>query len=91
MSTSDKTFTQVKDILRKLDRSIDEAREKRLSHDEPVSASAAIGAARPGRDSETLSPPPNRAEPTRSSNPAGGGGSGGSAGASGGAGGWMSR
>ncbi len=34
MSTSEKTFTQVKDILRKLERSIDEAREKRLHHDD---------------------------------------------------------
>ncbi len=30
MSTSDKTIAQVKDILRKLDRSIEDAREKRL-------------------------------------------------------------
>ncbi len=30
MSTSKQTFTQVKDILRKLDRSIDDARERRL-------------------------------------------------------------
>ncbi len=30
MSTSKQTFSQVKDILRKLDRSIDDAREKRL-------------------------------------------------------------
>ncbi len=34
MSTSDKTFTQVKDILRKLERSIDPARAKRLHLDD---------------------------------------------------------
>lgn len=32
MSTSKQTMTQVRDILRKLDRSIDDARAKRLSH-----------------------------------------------------------
>ncbi len=40
MSTSDKTIAQVKDILRKLDRSIEDAREKRLRTNGP--------AARPG-------------------------------------------
>ncbi|TVQ60900.1 MAG: hypothetical protein EA379_07395 [Phycisphaerales bacterium] len=31
MSTSKQTFSQVKDILRKIDRSIEDARERRLS------------------------------------------------------------
>ncbi len=35
MSTSDKTIAQVKDILRKLDRSIEDAREKRLRTSAP--------------------------------------------------------
>ena len=37
MSTSRQTFSQVKDILKRLDRSIDAARAKRLG-DEPTSA-----------------------------------------------------
>ncbi len=53
MSTSDKTFTQVKDILRKLERSIDQAREKRLHLDEDED----------GLDSPAPSPRP--AEPGR--------------------------
>lgn len=40
MSTSDKTIAQVKDILRKLDRSIEDARDRRLRTNGP--------AARPG-------------------------------------------
>jgi len=35
MSTSDRAFNQVKEILEKLDRSIDAARSKRLHVDEP--------------------------------------------------------
>ncbi len=42
MTTSRRTFTQVKDILRKIDRSISDAREKRLS-------SEATGGADTGR------------------------------------------
>ncbi len=51
MSTSEKTFTQVKDILRKLERSIDEAREKRLHHDDDDLGGAPQSprAAEPGR------------------------------------------
>lgn len=67
MSTSDKTFSQVKDILRKLDRSIDEAREKRLStdHHGPVGANPTTSPRGPaGRDEAP--PPPARAEPSRS-------------------------
>jgi hypothetical protein len=36
MSTSDKSFNQVRAILNKLDRSIDEARERRLQPATPV-------------------------------------------------------
>lgn len=45
MSTSKQTMTQVRDILRKLDRSIDDARAKRLSHTrtgQPNRASAPV-------------------------------------------------
>ena len=35
MGTSERTFNQVKEILGKLDRSIDQARQKRLHGDEP--------------------------------------------------------
>lgn len=36
MSTSKHTITQVRDILRKLDRSIDDARERRTTNGRPV-------------------------------------------------------
>lgn len=39
MATSREAFTQVKDILRKLDRSIDDARERRTGNDRPGMAS----------------------------------------------------
>jgi hypothetical protein len=71
MSTSDKTFTQVKDILRKLERSIDQAREKRLHLDDeddlgspapsPRSAEPARAQptqAAPGRHESPRTPPP---------------------------------
>ena len=35
MGTSERAFNQVKEILGKLDRSIDQARQKRLHGDEP--------------------------------------------------------
>jgi hypothetical protein len=58
MSTSDKTFTQVKDILRKLERSIDQAREKRLHlEDEDDLGSTAAPSPRPAE--------PARAQPTQ--------------------------
>ena len=41
MSTSDRAFNQVKAILNKLDRSIDEAREKRLHPGVPAPAAPA--------------------------------------------------
>lgn len=63
MSTSEKTFTQVKDILRKLERSIDQAREKRLHHDdEPARHPAAAPAPAPSL--------PGRAQPMNPARPA---------------------
>jgi len=41
MATSREAFTQVKDILRKLDRSIDDARERRTGTDRPGMAAPA--------------------------------------------------
>jgi hypothetical protein len=38
MATSPETFRQVRDILKKLDRSIDTARDRRLSTEEPDQA-----------------------------------------------------
>ena len=66
MSTSRESFTQVKDILRKLDRSIDEAREKR-EREEGITKPTSAGeqtppqpAQRPGEDV------PQRAKPMAS-------------------------
>jgi hypothetical protein len=49
MSTSQRTFEQVKSILGKLDRDIDAARQKRLQtrNPAPVSSAAVMPAARP--------------------------------------------
>ena len=47
MSTSRQAFTQVKDILKKLDASIDAARSKRLQKEDPPSEGHA-GSDRPG-------------------------------------------
>lgn len=61
MGTSERTFNQVKDILVKLDRSIDRAREKRLDVKPPVPAAhedvadRPIGRARPLRPSQGTS------------------------------------
>ncbi len=55
MSTSDKTFTQVKDILRKLERSIDQAREKRLHLDDEDATESPAPSPRPAE--------PGRAQP----------------------------
>jgi|GEM_PF-3776190 len=38
MGTSKRAFTQVRDILRKIDRSIDDVRSRRLGDQEPSSA-----------------------------------------------------
>lgn len=39
MSTSPETLAQVRDLLRKMDRSIDDARDSRLSHDSKAARS----------------------------------------------------
>jgi len=50
MGTSPETFDQVKNILRKLDRSISDARQRRLDTDEaPNPAADAADQAKPGR------------------------------------------
>lgn len=61
MGTSERTFNQVKDILAKLDRSIDRAREKRLDvkpqapQTQDDVADRPIGRARPLRPSQGTS------------------------------------
>lgn len=64
MSTSEKTFTQVKDILRKLERSIDEAREKRL-HDDDDAQPSPRSTSSPGAPGAPGSP--GRAQPMQPS------------------------
>jgi len=60
MSTSPETLAQVRDLLRKMDRSIDDARDKRLSHDtKPQPSSPAAG---PAPDADPQSKP-GRARP----------------------------
>lgn len=50
MGTSPETFDQVKNILRKLDRSITDARQRRLDTDEsPKPTDALADSAKPGR------------------------------------------
>lgn len=56
MSTSERALKQVKEILGKLDRSIDQAREKRLHGDRPQAA-----------ESVELDPSRRRARPLRPS------------------------
>ncbi len=59
MTTSRQTFTQVKDILKKLDRSIEQAREKRLQGEtEP-----------PERNGEPSARPAPKTEPLDESRP----------------------
>lgn len=62
MSTSKKSYDQVKDILRKLDASIDEARSRRLRTQTPSPAPAVQGGQSSGPDT---APPdrPGRATP----------------------------
>ncbi len=73
MATSPEAFHQVKEILRKLDRSIDSARDKRLSGSEPgpvapPTAPAALNRTEPlGSASDSG---PLRARPLRSTDPA---------------------
>ena len=79
MSTSDRAFNQVKAILNKLDRSIEEAREKRLH---PGAPAPAIPVAAPTPARAPMVPPPaapvngttngsgyGRAQPMRPTNP----------------------
>ena len=70
MATSPEAFHQVKEILRKLDRSIDYARDKRLSGSDPAPLAAPSAPAALNR-TEPLAPPadnaPLRARPLRSS------------------------
>lgn len=68
MSTSEKTFTQVKDILRKLERSIDEAREKRLHHEDDAEIPVAPPSPRPGEPGRAQPAiPSTRQDPARTS------------------------
>jgi hypothetical protein len=62
MSTSDRTFNQVKAILGKLDQSIDQARERRTHPTAPVAASPShLPAARPlGTGENGATAPPSR-------------------------------
>lgn len=61
MATSPETFRQVRDILKKLDRSIDTARDRRLSTEELPEQPAPSNEDDPGR--------PLRAKPMRASSP----------------------
>ena len=60
MATSPETFKQVRDILKKLDRSIDSARDRRLSNerDDEAPAEPAEHAARPLRAKPMRTPGP---------------------------------
>ena len=60
MSTSPETLAQVRDLLRKMDRSIDDARDKRLSHDSKVPAPAPTNNPAPDDDPQAK---PGRARP----------------------------
>lgn len=57
MATSPETFRQVRDILKKLDRSIDTARDRRLSSEGPSEPGVGHDDHQPGR--------PLRAKPMR--------------------------
>lgn len=64
MTTSQHTFDQVRSILGRLDRSIDQAREKRLhGDDEPKQQSTQTAA--PERRDEPKAPPPPAVGPAR--------------------------
>lgn len=62
MATSPETFNQVKNILRKLDRSIDEIRTRR-SAPAPAPAKAPQGIPSVGAIGTTANPAPGRAKP----------------------------
>ena len=57
MSTSKHTFDQVKSILGKLDRSIDDARAKRLDGDRPIAGGGAPTAAPAAIPAASPAPP----------------------------------
>jgi hypothetical protein len=69
MSTSERSFNQVRAILNKLDRSIDEAREKRLQPAAPPPAAPQSFAAVPAAPKPAPAPVPasqyGRAQPLR--------------------------
>ncbi|MFI4871388.1 MAG: hypothetical protein ACIARQ_06215 [Phycisphaerales bacterium JB061] len=73
MTTSQHTFDQVRSILGRLDRSIDQAREKRLHGDEEPAATETAAPA--GRTEPSAPPPPAvgpaRATPARAPSPFG--------------------
>ena len=62
MSTSRQAFSQVKDILKKLDQSIDAARAKRVSA-EPTPASRPAQPVRPAEASPSHGASPHQARP----------------------------
>lgn len=65
MATSPETFKQVRDILKKLDRSIDSARDRRLSQsDEEASpTNGRVDHSRPPRAKPMRNPTPSSAWP----------------------------
>jgi len=70
MNTSPKTISHVRDILKKLDRSIDAARAKRLGQDEqePEPASS-VDPERNGSGEVVGDPPRQRARPIQRARP----------------------
>lgn len=68
MTTSQHTFDQVRSILGRLDRSIDQARERRLHGDEEPKADEAPVKA-PERQSAPKAPPPPAVGPARQASP----------------------
>ncbi len=69
MSTSDRTFNQVKAILSKLDRSIDEIREKRTQGPAKPATAAATPPASPEPTQAPARPGTGRLQATRIDNP----------------------
>ncbi len=65
MATSPETLAQVRDLLRKMDRSIDDARDRRLSTGEPEAAPAPTNGAAPAAGD----PRPGRARPLATRRP----------------------
>lgn len=66
MATSPETLAQVRDLLRKMDRSIDDARDKRLSHDSsdaPATPAPPTNASVPSDPAEDPQAKPGRARP----------------------------